>query len=629
MVTPAYIAGLREQALLWQPIDAAAIEQRLVTYLDAQLPDWSPLADSLLRRSLPLIAQQLQVLDEERLAQGRRGLLAYAEGADLDLLGLGPPVILRRPGEADETYRVRIAEARLSLSLGSLSYEEQLARTILPSITDALAVVARNRQDVTLFALTGLRQELTSDQEQLLVRGMNARDAVIAGVEVTVGEPTEVPFTISVSATYDAGLTDGGDLASRIRQSIYDYLAASQRIGQPVYRSAIQESAFVEGVYDLAISQPPRDLAPPSVTIVSADADPGAGAAGYADVAPDDATGRGVLVAIVLTREGSGYETAPTARVHDDVGQTLDLQTTLTAGAVTGVTIPHPQTLLWYAYPTATWGPIYTCASSDVDVTVDVTPIITPLSGRVSLVDAPPQVVITRRHAVVLEGDPAIFDVGLAGIHRSDVPVTVDISTTGTAYGVAPSRRTVTVSPGATAQISVATTRRVGWSAPGAVIAAAVESELYDYDMATAEVAINTRGLLGTLAYAARGGESIILGEDAVWTIELSGPSGATVRTQIYYEIEQSTPSVVADTDDLGIHSVEMYLPSSRPNPIVGTSVPRRDYVQVSVPTLAVADGGLTGTLTLLLRSIGASPLEATGGYAISGHPQPVTVQHT
>ncbi len=629
MVTPAYIAGLRDQAELWQPIDADAIEQRLVAYLDGQLPDWSPLADSLLRRALPLIAEQMQVFDEERLAQARRGLLAYAEGADLDLLGLGPPVVLRRTGEADETYRVRIAEARLSLSLGSLAYEEALAVSVLPAITDALAVVARNRQDVTLYALTGVRQALSTTQEQLLTRRLNARDAVIAGVEVTVGEPTEVPYTIAVEATYDAGLTDGGDLSRRIRQSIYDYLAGSQRIGQPVYRSAIQEAAFVAGVYDLAISTPERDLAPPTVTIVPAASDPGAGAAGYADVAPAGATGRGLIVAIVLTREGSGYGAAPTARVHDDVGQTVDFATSLTGDRVTGVTIPHPQTLLWYAYPTATWGPVYTCGADDVDVQVTVTPIITPLSGRVSLTEEPAEVVITRRAEVVVEGEPAIFDIALQGIHRTAIDVSIEIVATGPSYGVAGGTRTVTVSPGATAELSVPTARQSVWQTPGTVTATAVRDLNYAAGdpPATAAIGINTSRLLDVTARPALDGESVDLGEDAVWTLELEGPAGAVVRTDVYYVISQSPPGVIGDVDDLGVHRVEMYLPSQRPHPTVGLPVRDHDYVQVAVPTLAADAGGTTGTLTLLLQSIGVAPTEATGRYAISGHPQAVTAQ--
>ena len=624
MVTPAYIRSLRADAQIWTPIDVAVLEERIIDYLDRHLPDWDRRADSLLRRSVPLIAMQVQVIDEERLHQARRGLLAYAEGPDLDLLGLGPPVILRRAGEVDEDYRIRIADARLSLSLGSLAYEEALARQLQPALTDVLAVVGRNRQDVYLYALTGQREAITSEERRALDTEMNRRDAQIAGVVVTAATPTEVPYTIDIEATYDAAATDGADLERRIRESIYEFLGRTQRIGHDVYRSAIQEAAWVEEVLDLALSSPVRDLAPPSVRIIPAAADPGTGAEGYPDIVPTDSTGRATMHAIVLTRQGIGYEVAPIARVTDDMGQTIDYTTELEGGSVSEVTIPHPQSLLWYAYPSESWAAIYTCDASAADVRITVTPKVTPATGRVSLAEGAPTVSIVGPASVIPEGSDITYTISVDPVRPADLTVLVDVSIDGPAYGITAGRRQVVIPAGDTAIDLTLSTTRSGVIQDLGEITAAIASQPDSYEIDPAGSSVTA--LVGTrydmVFHAVGVPASVSRGNPAEWIITLASaiPVSATqpVIVTVTFDIEQSPDGVVADR----------YIGRGQSVDIDMRPVAQGGDAGIGRWTIPTESDAPTGTVTMLLQTITGPTTFFFSGF-VSGHPVPVTVQLT
>ena len=633
MVTPAYIDSLRTDALMWQPVDRAALEERLLAYLDEQLPDWNRRADSLLRRAVPLISAELAVFDEERLAQARRGLLAYATGPDLDLLGLGPPVTLRRPGESDGDYRVRIAESRLSISLGSLSYYEQRAYDLEPALTDALAVAAPNRQDVTLYGLTGDRQALTPPQVAALTGALNARDSVIAGVIVTVGARQEVPYTIEIEATYDAGLTDGADLEARIRAGVYAWLADSQRLGEAVYRSAIQEAAWVEGVLDIDLAAPAKDLAPPTLVFVAAADDPGSGAAGYVTTDASAPSGVGFLSAVVLTQSGRDYGKPPTARVTDDAGQTLDLTTTIEGGAVDTVVIPHPQTLRWYGYPTSTWGPLYTCASTAADVRITVTPKITPGAGVVNLTDEPGEVSIVAARPFVEEGSAVVFEVAITPPRRVDIEVVVRVGSTGPDYGIEAADHTVTI-PALPAEpsidLSLPTTPTDGLTDP-ATITAAVQPNASLYTIAAQAGSASTIvGSVSRVRLDVGAVESDVRrGEPARWTIGVYAAGEVKLSDRVLLSIVYDLEEGVAPTETRHI----LVDPSLARRTTVMGFVEPGSYDEgdalvaggVSISYDTEADGP-TGTLTMLMRDASGPAGFVIGGY-VSGHPIGVTVQ--
>ena len=145
MVTRAYLDTIRETARFWEPYDRLANEASLVIYLQAGLPDWDPGSSNLLRRAIPLMVEWNRLQSETAHQQIRRALLPWAEGDDLNVLGVGPPVVLREPGEDDDDYRLRIALARLGLNIGSLPSVEQHAREVMPDLTDVLVLTYPNR----------------------------------------------------------------------------------------------------------------------------------------------------------------------------------------------------------------------------------------------------------------------------------------------------------------------------------------------------------------------------------------------------------------------------------------------------------------------------------------------------
>ena len=155
------------------------------------------MSDDLLRRALPLMVEYNRLRSEVAHQQIRRALLPYAEGADLDVLGVGPPVVLRA-GDPDDPYRLRIANSRLGLNIGSLPAVRQFARDGAPAITDVLAVMAPNRQDMSVWVLKAALAQLTAAENMTLLEYLRHEDRVIGGVQITAPTPTIVPYTIQV-----------------------------------------------------------------------------------------------------------------------------------------------------------------------------------------------------------------------------------------------------------------------------------------------------------------------------------------------------------------------------------------------------------------------------------------------
>ena len=338
MVTKQYIDHIKSTARLWQPYDREQDEVALVQFLQAGLPDWNAAADNLLRRAVPLMVEYNRMRSETAHAQVLRSLLAFAEGEDLDVIGLGPPPVFRYVGEPDEDYRVRIANSQLGLSIGSLGSAESRARLALPALTDVLAVVAPNRQNVAVFALKGEHQQITTTERTSLEEFLQARDGVIAGVEITAPAPTFVEYSISVIARYDKSQT-AVVLEPLIRSAIYAYLGQNH-LGRPVYRSAINDAAHIPGVSDVVVLSPPHDLAPPELVISGGN--PVLPARAAIRVAPYIGASGGIA-SITVTNGGSGYISgAPVVSISGGGGSGATATATVENGAVTAATITNP-----------------------------------------------------------------------------------------------------------------------------------------------------------------------------------------------------------------------------------------------------------------------------------------------
>lgn len=259
MVSRGYLEERRALAVNAMSRDdiAAAINAKLV----AGLPGWDgPNADTILGQAVDLIAEEVFLWLETANRNWNNGTLLRAAGPYLDEFGIGIPSIPRQQGESDDDYRFRMANSSASLSLGSLSAIEALARSFNSDIVDVQAVTATNRQNVLLYALKADHTALTSGEQTALSTHLNARENSMAGVTLTTPAVTQTAFTINVNISHSSQFASDAILADA-RAAIYAWLATVQRIGQPIYRVQVQAAALVGGASTVAITAPANDLA--------------------------------------------------------------------------------------------------------------------------------------------------------------------------------------------------------------------------------------------------------------------------------------------------------------------------------------------------------------------------------
>ena len=252
MVTQAYISGLVEGGRFFPEVDRAEITAGLLAALEAGLPDWDdPPTDALLYRALPYIAEYIQTKLETDHAQLLRGLLATAQGPDLDVIGLGPPVVLRRTGEADDDYRLRIATAHAAFARGTIEGVEYLASTFNTAIADVRAYVSPNRQDLRVFPIGENVTQLATEARTMLQAYLASRENAIAGVTVTVAEPTVQQYRIRAAGRYDPTLYASTEVTALMRTSLQGFIRDNQLVGRTVYESVLIDAARVPELRDV------------------------------------------------------------------------------------------------------------------------------------------------------------------------------------------------------------------------------------------------------------------------------------------------------------------------------------------------------------------------------------------
>ena len=377
MVTRAYIQTIRESASFWAPYDQANGVASLQAYLQAGLPDWAADPDDLLSRAVPLMVEWNRLASETEHQQIRRGLLPYAEGDELDVLGVGPPVVLRFSGESDDDYRPRIANSRLGLNIGSLTSVAQFAREGLTTLADVLPVIAPNRQDIAVWGLKADMAQLSAADRTQLLEYLRDEDAgrLIGGVMVTAPAPTIVAYTISVSVRYDASRENTQQLQAAVRAAIYAWLEGNQRLGQPVYRSAINDAAFIAGVQDIVVLSPTYDLAPPELVISGGD--PSIAARAVIRVV----AATGAINPLDLLDHGDGYTAVPTVGLLDNTNLegsgasfTAALGSGLTAGQVASIAIDAGG-VDYLPGPQLDYCPLYMCPATEAGVMIEMVAI--------------------------------------------------------------------------------------------------------------------------------------------------------------------------------------------------------------------------------------------------------------
>ena len=250
MVTRAYINSLLQDAQFFAPYDRAEVERMITDAYVAGLPGWIPGEDVILRRTIPLEAMQWSLWAEMQKAQLFRSLLAFATGRNLDIIGLGPPPVIRRLNEEDDDYRLRIALAHVRLSLGNLRGIEEDSGDLNGLIVNAYAAVSLNRQDVHVYVVKSNAELLTADEKRAINVYFEGRGSKISGVIITAQDPTVIPYKIVVEGVFDRTLYGEALVESRIRNSLYAYIAEQQRIGNTLYYSGLCDAAKVQEAID-------------------------------------------------------------------------------------------------------------------------------------------------------------------------------------------------------------------------------------------------------------------------------------------------------------------------------------------------------------------------------------------
>ena len=246
MVTRANVDAIRARAGRFFPlVDPEALAARKRSAYTAAMPDWDNRADTILERSLLPESLQLQAEFETQHANLLRALILYAQGPYLDVHGLEFPAVLRREGESDDDYLVRLVNRYTLLTLGSIKGYEDDVRQLVASADDVVAVEHPVSRNVTIFALTDAGAPLTDMDKATIAAHYQRRDAHIAGISVRQVDPTILPFYVHVVAVYAPRQYGADDVTDAVQTAVAAYLAQTERIGASIWSGEIHDAAEV------------------------------------------------------------------------------------------------------------------------------------------------------------------------------------------------------------------------------------------------------------------------------------------------------------------------------------------------------------------------------------------------
>ena len=83
---------------------------------------------------------------------------------------------------------------------------------------------------------------------------LSGRSIELAGVTMSVAEPTVREYRVKVRGVFDPRLYRADQVADLIRAELYTFIAANTRVGWTVYESALRDSAFVPEVRDVRVN---------------------------------------------------------------------------------------------------------------------------------------------------------------------------------------------------------------------------------------------------------------------------------------------------------------------------------------------------------------------------------------
>ena len=189
----------------------------------------------------------------------RAHLLAFATGTDLDHLGalFG---IARMAGENDERLRLRIQLRIAALAgQGTREHYELVAMTASANVRAAYAIQPRPGYVHVVLWLHAENAQTPVD----VAAALNADNARMLGVEITVG--TATPYPVNIHARIWRTANASPDLLAKLQQRLATAFAERAALGRSVARSWITTLLHADGV--AAVDFVGNDAPPATTTL--------------------------------------------------------------------------------------------------------------------------------------------------------------------------------------------------------------------------------------------------------------------------------------------------------------------------------------------------------------------------
>ena len=243
-------------------VNRSAILTDLLEKFEAAVPQWTRDDDDPAYQALLNAALREYALLEFMNARLRSTYLAYATGSDLDHL-VGFAGVERATGESDPDLVDRYLLTLRGLGIGTPARIEADAKMSSVRVT-AVQITLRagaTGTAITLFATKGVGIALSSAERGTLQTYMRDDTRLHIGDTLAVAATTAQAYTITITVTRDASLSDA--IAKRnVERALFALVdQVRAEIGQGLSRaSIIAAAAGVDGIRNVNLAAPAADL---------------------------------------------------------------------------------------------------------------------------------------------------------------------------------------------------------------------------------------------------------------------------------------------------------------------------------------------------------------------------------
>ncbi|MEF9677035.1 baseplate assembly protein [Pectobacterium aroidearum] len=204
----------------------------------------------------------------------RAGMVAFAQGSDLDQLGANFSVsrLVITPAddstlpptpavmESDSDFRLRIQQSFEGLSVaGSVGAYQYHGRSADGRVAD-VSVISPSPASVTVSVLSREGNGSASPELVAIVAAaLNGEDVRPVADRVTVQSAAIVPYKIDATL-YLYRSPEAEPVRAAAEQKLKAYISAQHRLGRDIRRSAIYAALHVEGVQRVELTTPAADI---------------------------------------------------------------------------------------------------------------------------------------------------------------------------------------------------------------------------------------------------------------------------------------------------------------------------------------------------------------------------------